>query len=138
MIPARHRLMAEWSPIKVTFRQPASAADIKAEVQITVTNTGKAAGADVVQIYITDPECTYRRPKQELAGLAKVQLQPGESKAVSITLDKLAFSFYNDEKACWVAEKGKFILTASKSSKAKDGMSAAEFELENTLTWTGL
>lgn len=131
-------LKSDWSPIKADFTEPTSAADIQVVVTLSVTNTGEVAGSEIVQIYVTDPECTYRRPKQELGGFAKVYLASGETKTVTITLDKLAFSFYNDEKACWVAEKGTFILAACRSSRAKDRVSTTEITLKHTLTWTGV
>lgn len=131
-------LIAEWSPVEAKLAQADTAADLKVEVELRVTNTGSKAGADVVQIYVSDPQCTYRRPKQELGGFAKIFLQPGETKTAKITLDKLALSFYNDERACWVAEQGTFIIAAGRSSRAKDRLSSTEITLDSTLTWTGL
>ena len=65
------------------------------EVSLTVTNTGTRAGREIVQVYVTDPECTVFRPEQELKGFATVNLEPGQSEQVSVTLDARAFSYWN-------------------------------------------
>lgn len=124
--------------MQAKLAQPNSAEDLQVEVELSVTNTGSHAGADVVQIYVSDPQCSYRRPKQELGSFAKVFLEAGETKTVKITLDKVALSFYNDERACWVVEQGIFVVAAGRSSRAKDRLSSAEVSLDSTYTWTGL
>lgn len=75
------------------FAQPTSADDIGIISTITVPNTGKVAVSEIVQIYVTDTNCTFRRPKQELKGFAKVTLGPGESKKVAMSIDKQALTF---------------------------------------------
>ena len=75
---------------------------------VSVTNTGKVAGSETVQLYIHDCESSLPRPYKELKGFKKVYLQPGETKEVTITIGKDALSFYNDKAASWTTEPGQF------------------------------
>ena len=75
---------------------------------VNVTNTGRVAGAETVQLYIHDQKASVDRPVKELKGFNKVWLQPGESKDVTITIDNTALSFYNEAKGAWNAEAGVF------------------------------
>ena len=77
---------------------------------VTVTNTGKRAGSEVVQLYVTDVDCSVDRPAKELKGFQKVFLQPGESRVVSIPITRDMLQYYNADKSQWVAEPGDFIL----------------------------
>ena len=82
--------------------------DGKITFTATVTNTGKKAGAEVVQLYIRDVKSTVDRPMKELKGFQKVMLQPGESREVSITIDNKALSFYDEAAGKWTSEAGEF------------------------------
>ena len=89
---------------------------------VTVTfdlkNTGKREAAEVAQVYVGDTHASVPRPVKELKGFARVQLKPGESRRVSVTLDRRAFSFYDVKKKDWSAESGQFgILVGSSSQK---------------------
>ena len=75
---------------------------------VSVTNTGKRAGAEVVQLYISDLKSSLPRPIKELKGFQKVFLQPGETQDVTITINKDALSFYDDATSAWKAEAGDF------------------------------
>ena len=75
---------------------------------IPVTNTGNRAGAETVQLYIRDVKSSVERPVKELKAFQKVFLQPGETRQVSLTIDKSALSFYDDKIAAWTAEPGDF------------------------------
>ncbi len=87
---------------------------------VSVKNTGKRAGAEVVQLYISDLKSSLPRPLKELKGFEKVYLNPGETKTVSISIDKTALSFFDDKKHDWVAEPGDFeALVGSSSSDIK-------------------
>jgi beta-glucosidase len=85
---------------------------ITADESITVTamvkNTGDVAGAEVVQLYLHDIESSVERPTKELKGFAKVYLAPGESKQVSISLNKRDLSFWDITTNNWKAESGSF------------------------------
>ena len=75
---------------------------------IPVTNTGSMAGAETVQLYISDLEASVERPVKELKAFQKVFLQPGETQQVSLTIDKGALSFYDEANSQWKAESGAF------------------------------
>ena len=75
---------------------------------VSVENTGSCAGAETVQLYLTDKKCTLPRPVKELKAFRKVFLQAGERREVTLTLDKRSFSFYDDRIRQWVAEPGEF------------------------------
>jgi len=89
-----------------------SAENISANENITVTvtveNTGKVAGAEVVQLYLHDIEASVDRPIKELKGFAKVFLAAGESKKISISLNKRDLSFWDVKSNDWLAEAGEF------------------------------
>ncbi|KAL1680722.1 glycoside hydrolase family 3 protein [Schizophyllum commune] len=105
-------------------------------VTFKIKNTSSIAGREVAQVYVTDPESTAPRPAKELKGFTKVALQPGETKTTTVALDKDAFSYYDERKAAWVAEKGKFGIWVCASSA--DIKLKGEAELKKTFTWTGL
>ena len=83
---------------------------------IPVTNTGNMAGAETIQLYISDVEASVERPVKELKAFQKVCLQPGETRQVSLTIDKRALSFYDEANGQWKAEPGKFEALAGTSS----------------------
>ena len=85
---------------------------------IPVKNTGKKAGAEVVQLYIRDVKSSLPRPLKELKGFEKIYLNPGEQKEVTITIDKSALSFFDPVKHDWVAEPGDFEALIGNSSDA--------------------
>jgi beta-glucosidase len=97
------------------------------EISVTVTNTGKVAGKEIVQLYVADIKSTLPRPPKELKGYTKIELQVGESKEVTFSLDERAFSFYDPYKKRWVAEPGEFELLIGASSR--DIRARAGFEL---------
>lgn len=66
------------------------------KVSVTVTNTGKRAGAEVVQLYVAAPQDGIHRPIRELKGFCKVFLQPGECKTVTFELDDRSFAIWQD------------------------------------------
>jgi beta-glucosidase len=87
-------------------------------VSFNLKNTGPRQGAEVAEVYVGDSHASVPRPVKELKGFAKVNLLPGETKQVTVNLDRRAFSFYDVEKAGWKAEPGKFsILVGSSSAK---------------------
>ncbi|MCQ2140030.1 MAG: glycoside hydrolase family 3 C-terminal domain-containing protein [Bacteroidales bacterium] len=83
--------------------------------KLTVKNTGKRAGAELVQLYISDSECSVERPQKELKAFQKVYLQPGESKEVELSICEDDLRFFDETKHAWVSEKGEFnaIIAAS-------------------------
>lgn len=83
---------------------------------VTVKNTGRRAGAEVVQLYVSDLKSSLPRPKKELKGFKKVYLAPGETKDVDITIDRSALSFYHDKQQKWVPEPGDFEVLVGNAS----------------------
>ncbi|MHB8105643.1 MAG: glycoside hydrolase family 3 C-terminal domain-containing protein, partial [Dehalococcoidales bacterium] len=105
----------EYSGLKVN---PAKArAGDKIKVSIDVTNTGKVAGKEVVQVYVSDIASSVPRPPKELKAFKKVALSPGEKKKVEFTLTKEAFAFYDVKNKDWVAEPGDFEILVGSSSR---------------------
>jgi beta-glucosidase len=85
-------------------------------VMVDVTNAGEMAGKEVVQVYLHDQKSSLVRPPKELKGFAKVALQPGETKTVSIPLDFRAFAYYHPAYRQWVTEDGDFDILIGASS----------------------
>lgn len=82
-------------------------------VSLEITNTGKYAGAEVVQLYIGAPQDGIFRPKKELKRFARVELEPGETKKVSFVLDERCFAVWKDG---WRVPEGTYtVLTGSSS-----------------------
>jgi beta-glucosidase len=100
-------------------------------VSVDVTNTGEVAGKEIVQFYVHDQKSGLVRPEKELKGFAKVELQPGETKSVSIQLDFRAFAYYHPEYKQWIAENGDFdILIAASATDIRQTLTVT---LESTL-----
>ncbi len=85
-------------------------------VTVDVTNTGKLAGKEIVQVYVHDQKSGLVRPEKELKGFAKVELQPGETRTVSIPLDFRAFAYYHPEYKQWITEDGEFDILIAASA----------------------
>ncbi|MDE5996900.1 MAG: glycoside hydrolase family 3 C-terminal domain-containing protein, partial [Muribaculaceae bacterium] len=85
-------------------------------VTIPVTNTGNIKGSEVVQLYVRDEKSSVYRPIKELKAFGKVNLAPGETKDVALTLDRNAFAFYNPVDKQWTLEPGKFQLLIGNAS----------------------
>ena len=95
----------EYSDLKVTDKGAA----------FTVRNTGDAAGAEVVQMYVGLPASKILRAKKELKGFAKIFLAPGESKEVTIPFDGYTFRYWNVKKNAWTVEGGTYIISIGSS-----------------------
>ena len=100
-------------------------------VTLDVTNTGKYPGKEIVQVYVHDQKSGLVRPDKELKGFAKVELQPGETKTVSIQLDFRSFAYYHPEHKQWITEDGDFDILVGASSA--DIRSRLTVSLESTL-----
>lgn len=85
-------------------------------VTLPVTNTGDAHGSEVVQLYVRDEKSSVYRPFKELKAFGKVNLAPGETKDVTLTLDRNAFAFYNPADKKWTVEPGKFQMLIGNAS----------------------
>jgi beta-glucosidase len=87
-----------------------------AKVSFEIKNTGSREGAEIAELYVGDTHASVPRPPKELKGFAKINLRPGESKLVTLTLDRRAFSFYDARKHDWNAEPGDFGIFVGNSS----------------------
>ena len=85
-------------------------------VSFRVKNTGSVVGFETAQLYVGDPESTIFRPVKELKGFKKIWLEPGEEKAITITLNKRAFAFFNVKTNGWCVESGIFNIYVGASS----------------------
>ena len=86
-------------------------------VSFDVTNTGSVAGAEVAQLYVSDPSTKVSRPERELKGFEKVNLAPGETKHVTLNLDARAFSYWDTAAHKWTIDPGKFVIRVGDSSE---------------------
>jgi beta-glucosidase len=94
-----------------------AAAGSMVTVSFDVTNTGSLEGAEVAQLYVSDPSAKVDRPERELKGFAKVNLAPGQTKHVLIQLDARAFSYWSDAAHKWTIDPGKFVVRVGDSSE---------------------
>lgn len=85
-------------------------------VTARVTNTGKRTGAEVAQVYVSNPAGTGEPPKQ-LKGFAKVTLRPGASKRVSVKLDRRSFATWSTRKHRWTVAPGRYVVRVGGSSR---------------------
>lgn len=83
-------------------------------VTCTVTNTGGAAGKEIVQLYIAPPKGPFYRPARELKGFQKVALAPGERKEVTFSLNDRSFALWNGG---WVVPGGTYTILVGGSSE---------------------
>ena len=107
----------EYSPISISATEVAQGASLTAEV--TVTNTGKVAGKEVVQMYLQDVVGSTTRPLRELKGFEKIALEPGESKTVTFEITPELMSHYNSDLE-FVAEPGEFRVSIGADSRTKN------------------
>ena len=110
----------EYSPVSISAAEVAAGASLTAEV--TVTNTGKVAGKEVVQMYLQDVVGSTTRPVRELKGFEKISLEPGESKVVKFEITPELMSHYNSDLE-FVAEPGEFIVSVGADSRTKNSAS---------------
>lgn len=87
------------------------------DVTVTVTNTGKVSGKDVVQLYVRAPKGKLDKPERELKGFAKTpEIAPGESCEVTIHVPAGSLASYDEQTGSWVVEPGKYVFMASKDA----------------------
>jgi beta-glucosidase len=95
----------------------ATVAGDEVEVSVRVTNTGSVAGAEVVQVYVRDPQASVLRPPRELKAFRKVRLAPGESETVTVTLGARDLSYWHPVLRRWLLEGGAFVVEVGSSSR---------------------
>jgi beta-glucosidase len=108
----------EYTDLTATVTGSAEDDTLTVAVACTVTNTGQRPGKEVVQLYVTDPESSVRRPPRELKGFAKTTtLAPGESQSVTFQLQSRDLSYWSVRQHRWVLEGGTFQLSVGASSR---------------------
>ncbi len=96
--------------------------------KLTVTNTGKVAGKEVVQLYISAPSVKLAKPVEELKAFAKTELlQPGKSQVIEFVITAADLASFDTNATSWIAEAGKYTVKAAASSE--DVKQTASFEL---------
>lgn len=99
-------------------------------VTVTVTNTGKYDAKEIVQLYVAAPESTIFKPVRELRAFEPVFLKAGESRQVTLTLERRAFAYYNVEISDWFVESGDYQIELGASSR--DILLSASVKMEST------
>ena len=111
--------------------------DLSLTVTTSVKNIGSVVGSEVVQVYVSLPPIGVTTPQLQLRGFAKVHdLKPGETRAASVKLDRLACAFWEERLGRWEARKGVYGVHVGRSSYELP--LKGEFELKKTLSWTGV
>lgn len=114
------------SDFKVISKQSADPLAVSADMlrnggtvtlSVSVKNTGTRTGSEVLQLYVSDRKCICRRPLKELKAYTKVTLAPGESRTVTMTLDRHAFEFYSPSQKKWILEDGDFDLLLAENAE---------------------
>ena len=105
-------------------------------VSVDITNSGSMPGKEIVQVYVHDRKSGLVRPQKELQGFAKVELQPGETRTVSIPLDFRAFAYFHPKHKQWITETGEFDILIAAS--AADIRHKQKVMLESTLSLPSL
>ena len=116
----------EYSNAKVA--KPSMTASGTLKVSVDVANTGDYDGAEVVQLYVADPEASIDRPAKELKGFEKVFLKAGQKKTVTFEIDAEDLSYFDADKHEWVAEPGEFQALFARS--AGDIQTMVSFQLK--------
>jgi beta-glucosidase len=117
-----------YSNLSVT---PSAAADGTpgATVAFDLTNTGSREGAEVAQVYVGEAHAKVPRPAKELKAFARVDLKPGETKHVTLTLNRRSFSHFEVDAKQWLADPGEYQVFV--------GQSSAHIDLNGKVTLTG-
>ncbi len=104
------------------------------EASITVTNTGKVAGKEVVELYVTAPEAGLVKPACELKAFAKTrELKPGESQTLKMVVDNYGIASFNDANSAWEAPAGTYKISFGAS--VEDIRATGEYKLKKTVSW---
>jgi beta-glucosidase len=99
------------------------------DVELTVTNTGRRPGRHLVQLYVATQAGPVRRPARELRAFTQVELEPGESRTVTLNLDRRAFAYYDVVRGDWAVAAGAYTIQL--------GRSATEIEAEEIVELAG-
>ena len=114
---------------KATVDKKEGSVDDTFIITVQVTNTGSREGKEVVQLYISDLQCSLPRPVKELKGFKKVSLKPGETTEVTFEITNEALRYFDPEAHAWVSEPGDFEALVGSSSA--DIRQKVRFSLKN-------
>jgi beta-glucosidase len=103
-----------YSNIKVNKTSAQDSAEIT--VAVTVKNTGKIAGKEIVQLYVRDDSCAVIRPHKELKHFSKILLQPNETKTIEFKLNRRDFAYYDQQVHNWQTSNGNYSILVGGSS----------------------
>ena len=105
----------------------------KITASVTIKNTGKVAGKEVVELYISAPSKEMKKPSEELKGFAKTNLlNPGETQNITFTINARDLASFDTNSASWIAEAGNYTLKIGASST--DIKQTANFKLQKAMT----
>ena len=116
----------EYSRLRLDRSRVPAEAD-RIVVRADVTNTGAAAGAEVVQLYIGYPDSRVRRPLRELKGFARIELEPGQTRSVAIEVSPRDLAYYDAGTGDWVIERMRYEVFVGASSR--DIRLSGEFQI---------
>jgi len=105
----------QYSNLQLSAKEIDEASDLK--VSLDVSNIGQNSGKEVIQLYIHPQQSRLKRPEQELKGFQKIELDPGETLKVQLTLSSRDFSYYDPEVREWVMESGPSEIRIGASSR---------------------
>ena len=116
----------EYSILRLSAKKMLPDGSVK--VKIDVKNVGKVKGKEIVQLYVHDAKSSFARPDKELKAFDKIELNPGQKKTVTFTLDREAFWYYDTSRNDWAIEPGEFEILIGASSR--DIRASKTFRLE--------
>ncbi|MFX0064533.1 MAG: glycoside hydrolase family 3 C-terminal domain-containing protein [Candidatus Hermodarchaeota archaeon] len=118
LFPFGHGLSyTEFTYEKLEINNEKLSGDDTCTIRVDITNTGERPGAEVVQLYVQDVECSVERPVKELKRFKKVRLNPEERTTLTFELEKNDLSFYDEKKKDWIVEPGLFKILIGSSSR---------------------
>jgi beta-glucosidase len=103
-------------------------------VAVDITNTGTRTGSEVVQVYVHDVQSTLPRPAKELAGFAKVRLEPGQTARVDVALGRRSFAVWDVAASDWLVEAGEYGILVGASSTDLRGSVTIHIDSDDVLT----
>jgi len=105
----------EWSNARLSSAAMSEGETVT--VSVDITNTGSMTGKEVVQLYVQDCTGTPGRPEKELKGFAKIELAPGQTGTVTLSIDKRSLAYFDEELNDWYAAAGEYKLLLAHSSR---------------------
>lgn len=109
--------MFSYRDLRISQAGSADVGDLAVTVRCTIANTGSRAGAEVAQVYVGDPVAAVARPPRELKAFAKISLDPGAEREVTVTLTARDLSYWSALHRRWVLEGGEFRICVGASSR---------------------